>query len=112
MLREAVEKSEKLIGPEHPIFAVHLTNLASLLADKGDWRGAEELYRRSLAIRRKALPVGHPHTAYSLLGLGQVLTVKRDVAAAEPMLREALAEEHGGWALASGGSGERPRLVP
>jgi hypothetical protein len=39
-----------------------LNNLAALLQAKGDYTGAEPLYRRALAIDEKALGPDHPTT--------------------------------------------------
>jgi len=62
-----------------------------LLQDKGDYVGAEPLYRRSLAIREKALGPEHPDLATGLNNLALLLKIKGDYAGAEPFYRRALA---------------------
>src|SRR5215470_2780458 len=71
--------------------ATSLNNLAVLLSAKGDYAGAERLYRRALAIREKVLGPEHPDTAESLNGLAAVLYSKGDYTGAEALYRRALA---------------------
>jgi tetratricopeptide (TPR) repeat protein len=61
------------------------------LQAKGDYAGAEPLYRRALAIDEKALGPDHPHVAIDLNNLAAFLQAKGDYAAAEPLYRRALA---------------------
>ena len=68
-----------------------MNNLAALLYSKGDYAGAEPLYRRALAIREKALGPEHPDTAQILNNLAELLHDKGDYAGAEPLYRRALA---------------------
>ena len=79
------------MGPDHPDTATDLDNLAWLLEDKGDYAGAEPLYRSALAIRKKALGPDHPDTATSLNNLAGLLEDMGDYAGAEPLYRRALA---------------------
>jgi tetratricopeptide (TPR) repeat protein len=65
--------------------------MALLLEAKGDYAGAESLYRRALAIREQALGPEHPDTAASLNGLASLLWAQGDDAGAEPLYRRALA---------------------
>ncbi|MGH9656926.1 MAG: tetratricopeptide repeat protein, partial [Bryobacteraceae bacterium] len=74
-----------------PNTATSLNSLASLLKSKGDYAGAEPLYRRALAIRQKALGPDHPDTATSLNNLAELLRSKGEYAGAEPLFRRALA---------------------
>jgi tetratricopeptide (TPR) repeat protein len=67
---------ENTLGPNHPDTAAALNDLALLLKEKGDYDGAEPLYRRALAIREKALGPNHPDTAHSLTNLGLLLVDK------------------------------------
>jgi tetratricopeptide (TPR) repeat protein len=53
---------EKVLGPDHPDLARIIANLASLLQAKGDYKAAESLYRRALAIYERALEPNHPPT--------------------------------------------------
>ncbi len=81
----------KLLGAEHPDVASSLNNLALLLDAKGDYAGAEPLYREALAMRRKLLGAEHPKVAASLNNLAALLHESGDYAGAEPLCREALA---------------------
>ena len=68
-----------------------LDDLGMLLNYKGDYDGAEPLFRRSLEIRDKVLGPEHPDTAISLANLGSLLSDKGDYGAAEPLYRRELA---------------------
>jgi len=57
---------EKAFGPEHPLTATSLNNLAILLKHQGDLAAARPLLERALAMREKALGPEHPDTAQSL----------------------------------------------
>jgi tetratricopeptide (TPR) repeat protein len=46
----ALASYEKVLGPEHPLTALSLNNLAFLLRKQGDLVGAKPLYERALAI--------------------------------------------------------------
>ena len=67
-----------------------LNNLAVVLGSKGDYEGAEPLYRRALEIREKVLGREHPDTATSLNNLAVLLENKGDYEGAEPLYRRAL----------------------
>ena len=71
--------------------ATGLNNLAALLQAKGDYAGAEPLYRRALAIDEKALGSDHPGLAIDLNNLALLLQAKGDDAGAEPLYQRALA---------------------
>jgi tetratricopeptide (TPR) repeat protein len=76
--------------------ALSLNNLGLLLQYRGEYAGAEPLYREALAMFRKLYltdqyPQGHPVLARSLSNLGELLKDRGDSAGAEPLLREALA---------------------
>src|SRR5947209_4891252 len=81
---------EKALGPDHPSVASGLNNLALLLKAKGDYAGAEPLYRRALAIDEKALSSDHPDAATHLANLASLLRAKGDYGGAEPLYRRAL----------------------
>nr|MDO8115022.1 DUF4062 domain-containing protein [Candidatus Sigynarchaeota archaeon] len=61
-LREGLAADEEVFGPDDPHVATTLTDLASLLHDRGDLSGAEPLLRRALAIREKSLGLNHADT--------------------------------------------------
>jgi len=81
----------RILGDEHVSVATSLNNLAILLKERGDYAGAEPLYRQSLAMRRKLLGDEHPSVAASLDNLALLLKSRGDSAGAEPLCREALA---------------------
>src|SRR5262249_33437033 len=68
-----------------------MNDLSELLKRKGELDEAEDLQRRTLAMRRKLLPPDHPHVAMSLINLGALLLGRGDTEGAEPLLREFLA---------------------
>ena len=59
--------------------------------NKGDYEGAEVLYRHALAGREKALGADHPQTLDSIHSLGILLMNKGDYEGAEELYRQALA---------------------
>jgi serine/threonine-protein kinase len=89
--RELIEMDRKLLGEEHPDFAIDLNNLGGLLADKGDYDAAGSLYRQALAIYMKTLGPSHPRIAQSLNNLASALRDQGIYNQAEQHYREALA---------------------
>jgi CHAT domain-containing protein len=71
--------------------ATSLNNLAVLLQAQGQYAAAEPLYRRSLAVREKALGPDHPDVASSLSNLAELLRSKGQYTTAEPLYRRSLA---------------------
>jgi tetratricopeptide (TPR) repeat protein len=67
-----------------------LNNQASSLESKGDFGGAEPLFREALAIAEKSLGPDHPDTAGALNNLATLLEAKGDYDGAEPLFRTAL----------------------
>ncbi len=51
-----------MLGPAHPSTLRSVNNLAALLDSKGDFDGAEPLYRRALEGLEKLLGSAHPTT--------------------------------------------------
>jgi tetratricopeptide (TPR) repeat protein len=82
---------EKALGPEHPLTATSLNNLALLLQAQGDLAGAQPLYERALAIREKVLGREHLHIASTLSNLAVALRAQGDLAGARPLHERALA---------------------
>ena len=58
MYRRALEIREKLLGPEHPVVAGSLNNLAGLYDSQGNYERAEPLYQRRLDHPGKSLGPG------------------------------------------------------
>ena len=57
---------ENALGPEHPLVAQSLNNLAGLYHDQAEYDDAEPLYKRALTIGKKSLGSGHPIVAMIL----------------------------------------------
>ena len=82
---------EKVLGPEHPLTAQSLSNLALLYNNMGAYEKVEPLVRRSLAIREKALGLEHPDTANSLNNLALLYDTMGAYEKAEPLYLRSLA---------------------
>jgi WD40 repeat protein/tetratricopeptide (TPR) repeat protein len=92
MLRRALEEFDRVLGPDEPYTLETVHKLADVLARKGDYVGAEAMYRRALEGRERNVMLGpeHPDTLMTLSNLAYVLVNKGDGAAAEPLYRRAL----------------------
>jgi tetratricopeptide (TPR) repeat protein len=91
LFRDALAICEKALGPENPVIATSLNNLAHLLKDQGDFTGARPLYERALATYEKALGPEHPDTATSLSNLARLLHDQDDLVGAGTLYERALA---------------------
>ena len=87
--QEAVELSEKVLGPDHADTATALNNLAMLYLSLGDYAKAEPLFQRALNIREKALGPDHADTAAALNNLGELYRSMGNYAKAEPLFQRA-----------------------
>jgi tetratricopeptide (TPR) repeat protein len=88
--KKALEAEESFDGPDHPRVALLLNRLALTLAQKENFRDAEPLLRRALAIQRKALGPTHFDTAGTLVNLGSLLQNLHRAAESERLEREAI----------------------
>src|SRR5690606_12850528 len=77
--------------PAHPAPAASLHNLATLLDVREQYRTAEQLFARALAIRQEVYGEEHVDTASTLHNLVGVLDAMGDSAQAEPMYRRDIA---------------------
>ena len=99
---EAVEsfqgavKEAEAFGPHDPRLATSLNNLALLYQVQGKYAEAEPLYKRSLAIREKALGLEHPDVARSLENYARLLrmTKRKDQAAKLEASAKAIRAKH------------------
>jgi tetratricopeptide (TPR) repeat protein len=91
LFQRALAIREKVVGPEHPLTAASLNNLARVLWDEGDLAGAQPLFERSLAIRERTLGPDHARTAASLNNLSSLLQSRGDPVGARPLSERALA---------------------
>ena len=62
-----------MLGPEHPDTLLSVNNLAGLLYSKGDYAGAEPLYRRALESRERVLGPEYPDTLLTMKELAELL---------------------------------------
>jgi len=85
----SLESYEKALGPDHPVKAEVLYNLALLYCSIGDDAKAEPLYQRALKIYEKALG-NHPVTARVLNNLALLYRSMGDDAKAKPLFQRAL----------------------
>lgn len=90
LLRETVESTRRIQGPDSPNYAVCLHNLAGALADLGNLQEAVTTEKEVLDIRRRVSGPDHPDVNYSLNNLGWFLLEEGDWKDAEPYLREGL----------------------
>jgi len=86
---KAIAAQEKVSGADHPRVATLLNRLAQALEEKQNFREAEMLLRRALAIQRKALGPS-ADTATTLINLGSLLQNLQRAAEAERLEREAI----------------------
>ena len=71
-----MEARERTLGKDHPDTLVSVNNLANLLQAKGDYAGAEPLYRRVLEAQERTLGKEHPDTLTSVNNLANLLQAK------------------------------------
>ncbi len=90
LCREALERSRKLLGNEHPQVNYSFTDLAVLLQRQGKLAELEELYRGRLQSTQKKLPVGDEESIRTLTEFSRILVAEEKFAEAEPLTREAL----------------------
>lgn len=91
LAEQALKRWEKLLGPESPLVADSLNNLAEIYRAIGKYDLAEPLLVRSLAIYEKAFGADHPLVAESLNNLGVIAFSKGDYLRAEPFFERVLA---------------------
>ncbi len=80
----ALEEAENF-GPDDERLATSLNNLAALYYSQGNYAEAEPLFKRSLALREKALGPDHPNLALMLENYAVLLRNMQRNAEAEKM---------------------------
>jgi eukaryotic-like serine/threonine-protein kinase len=90
LLERGVERAERL-ADQPAIQAEMLATVARAYHGLAEYDRSEELYYRSLAIRREHLGPQHPDVAHSLAHLGWSRLVQRDAAAAAELFGDAVA---------------------
>jgi tetratricopeptide (TPR) repeat protein len=83
VVRNVLAICEKVLGPEHPLTAESLYNLAATLQAQGDYAAARPLYERALAIREKVLGPALMEICLYSRGVGGALGVR--VAISHPL---------------------------
>lgn len=89
LLTAAVETYRRL-NPGTPALASAIENLGGVRLGQGDRRGAAELFRQTLELRRALLPANHPDIAQTLMKLAAAQRGSADPVAVERLYREAL----------------------
>ncbi len=109
----ALRQSADSVGPEHPLSAPLLANLATLYRDQSLYTKAEPYYFRALTITRRTYGEHHPYLAPILLGLAELHLARNNsreaeaaIAQATAILEEAFGEEHPALAEALRAQGE------
>jgi tetratricopeptide (TPR) repeat protein len=90
LYRCAVAISESSYGPDHPVVAILLNNLAGLLYATNRLSEAEPLCRRALAITESSYGPDHPNVATGLNNLAWLLRDTNRLSEAAPMSRRAV----------------------
>ncbi|MHC5061440.1 MAG: tetratricopeptide repeat protein [Planctomycetota bacterium] len=88
--RRTLEIQEESRGPDDPIVAICLNNLAQLLKDTNRLDEAEPLMRRALEIDEASFGPEHPDVAIDLNNLAGLLKDTNRLNEAEPLMRRAL----------------------
>jgi tetratricopeptide (TPR) repeat protein len=90
LMRRALAIDETSLGPNHPIVAIRLINLAELLRETDRPHEAEPLLRRALAIDETSFGPDHPEVATDLNSLAHLLQATSRLDEAEPLVRRAI----------------------
>lgn len=94
LMQEAVAMQRTLWGTQpYPDYADAINDLGLLQLEQGDYRQSEQLFRESIAMKRRLLGDKHPEIATGLNNLGLVLDDDGNLSGAEAAYREALAME-------------------
>jgi tetratricopeptide (TPR) repeat protein len=88
--QRSIETFRRIGREEDSSSAKSLNRLGNLYSDLGDYRKAEESYRRSLKIRGKVFGQSHPYCADVLFNLGILYVDMKDYGKAESCHTEAL----------------------
>ena len=90
LYQRALHIREQLLGPEHPLVAVVLKNLAILYCLQGEYAEAEPLFQRALSIREQALGPDHSLVAEPLNNPANHHWTQGKYAEAEPLFQPSL----------------------
>lgn len=90
LFHDVIAMNREQRGADHYFVGKSLFELGIAFSKMKQLDEAEQTYRQSLAVFRRAWPEGHPDIALALTGIGVTLTRKGHPAEAEPFFREAL----------------------
>jgi len=90
LMREILTLREQHLGPDHPMIAIALNDLAQLLQATNRLGEAEPLMVRALKMDEASYGRDHPHVTIRLNNLAQLLKDTNRQEEAEPMLQRAL----------------------
>jgi tetratricopeptide (TPR) repeat protein len=85
LLQRALAICIQQLGPEHPLTATCLNNLAGLYQVQGKYEPVEPLFQQALAIREMQLGPEHPLTATCLNNLADLYRAQGKYMQAEPL---------------------------
>lgn len=84
--KAALQEAEKF-GPDDPRLAASLNALGFVCYTQGDYEAAEPLFKRSLALRERALGADHPVVSTSVNNLALLYLAEGDHGAAEALFK-------------------------
>jgi CHAT domain-containing protein/Tfp pilus assembly protein PilF len=91
LAERALAMQEQALGPQHPLVAQSLNNLASLYQVTGKYNQAEPLLQRAVRMTERVQGPQHPEVATMLVNLAELYREKGDYQQAEPLYQRALA---------------------
>ncbi len=101
--RDALARREASLGPDHPLVAGTMTDVARALLERGAADSAAPLIERAIAIQRRVFSGPHPDLAAGLAMLARARDALGQSATAESLFRASLAQQrllHGDTSLA------------
>lgn len=90
-LSQAVKLDQKQVGADHPKYATHRANLATVQEAQKDFEAAREGYEQAVRVYEEVLGrAGHPNLIDTYANLGSLLIQVGDLAGAKDYLCKAL----------------------
>ncbi len=90
LIKEAIARQEKSLGPSHPRLAAVLSDLGNQYFMQGKYEKALAQYQRTLVIRQKALSPGHPAIAAAVHNVGIVRQIRGEYDQAQAAYLESI----------------------
>jgi tetratricopeptide (TPR) repeat protein len=90
MMKEVLEKRQRILGDEHPDTITAMSNLATTLQDQGELEAAAAMMREVLEKMQRILGDEHPDTITAMSNLAITLQAQGELEAAAAMKREVL----------------------